>query len=63
MALPGGLSVTALFGGAMLLLGGIVLVVSGRYVWRATAVFRATEQDTLAGAAPRTLVRVSGAIA
>lgn len=62
MALPGGLSLSELFGGAMLLVGGIVLVVSARYVWRATAVFRATELDSLTNSDAGTLVRVAGSV-
>lgn len=60
MALPSGLSVSTLFGGAMVLLGGVILAVSGRYVWRATAVLRATDRDTLENAPPGTLARASG---
>lgn len=56
------LSVTTLFGGAMLLLGSIILLVSGRYVWRATAVLRAAEVDTIADRDPNALVRVSGRV-
>ncbi|WP_435066727.1 hypothetical protein [Haloplanus sp. C73] len=55
-------SVTTLFGGAMLFVGGIILLVSGRYVWRATAVLRATEVDALADRASNALVRVSGTV-
>lgn len=62
MALPIEFSVTTLFGAAMVLLGALVLVVSGRYIWRATAILRATEIHTTAEAAPGTLVRVSGTI-
>ncbi|AQL44679.1 hypothetical protein BV210_18140 (plasmid) [Halorientalis sp. IM1011] len=62
MALPGGLAITTLFGGAMLLIGGLVLAVSGRYIWRATAVLRATELETLDDVPANTLVRVTGAI-
>lgn len=62
MALPGELSITMLFGGAMLLIGGLVLLMSGRYVWQATAVLRATKYETLDGVAPDSLVRVAGEI-
>lgn len=62
MALPGVLSITTLFGGAMLLVGGIVLLVSARYIWRATAVLRATERETLDDVAPTSLVRVTGTV-
>jgi len=60
MALPGGLTIAELFGGAMLLVGGLVLLVSGRYVWRATAVVRATAREKIADSDAGTLVRISG---
>lgn len=63
MALPGGLTVTELFGGAMLLGGGLVLAVSARYVWRATAVVRATDLDNLGNTDDGTLARVTGDVA
>ncbi|WP_435130054.1 hypothetical protein [Halobaculum sp. D14] len=63
MALPDGLSVTTFFGGAMLLVGGIVLLVSARYIWRATAILRATDRETLDGVSPNALVRVAGTVA
>ena len=53
---------TTLFGGAMLLVGGIALLASGRYIWRATAVLRATERETLDDVAPTSLVRVAGTV-
>ena len=62
MALVGGLSVTTFFGGAMLLIGGIVLLASGRYIWRATAVLRATDRETLDDVSPNALVRVAGTV-
>jgi len=60
MAFPGGLTVTELFGGAMLLVGGLVVAVSARYVWRATVVVRATDLDSLDNTDAGTLVRVTG---
>ena len=60
MAVPGDLSLTTLFGLVMLLIGGFILLVSGRYIWRATAVVRAAELDAIGDATPGTLVRVSG---
>jgi hypothetical protein len=62
MALPGGLGVPTVFGAAMLLIGGFVLAVSARYVWRATTVVRATELDRLEDADAGTLVRASGSV-
>lgn len=61
MSLPSEFTVTTLFGGALLLVGGIVLVVSGRYVWRATAVLRAADLDETDDTTSDSLVRVSGA--
>lgn len=60
MALPGGLTIAEVFGGAMLLVGGFVLVVSARYVWRATAVIRATDREYLDTSDAGTLTRISG---
>jgi hypothetical protein len=60
MALQGGLTIAELFGGAMLLVGGFVLVVSARYIWRATAVIRATERTELNTSDAGTLTRISG---
>jgi hypothetical protein len=51
---------SVLFGSALALIGGLVLVVSARYVWRATAVPRARDVSSLADTPPGTLVRVSG---
>lgn len=62
MVVPGQLSISELFGGAMVLGGGIVLVVGTRYVWRATAVFRATEVADLTDVDADTLVRVAGSL-
>lgn len=62
MPLQIGLSATDLFGGGMLLVGGTVLVVSARHVWRATAVFRATTLADLERENAGTLVRVSGTV-
>ena len=62
MAVPGDVSLTALFGTVMLLTGGIVLLVSGRYIWRATAVFRAAELEAIEDMTPGTIVRVSGTV-
>lgn len=49
-----------LFGSAMLLAGGVVLVVSARHVWRATAVVRATEMARFDHHDSGTPVRVPG---
>jgi len=62
MALPFGLSGTQLFGLALGAVGVLVLAVSARYVWRATAVLRASDVDTIDTLDPGTLVRVSGTI-
>lgn len=58
MALP--FSAGALFGVAMLAIGGVVLAVSLRYVWRATAVYRATGVSDVGEVDGGVLVRVSG---
>jgi len=63
MALPGELTVTELFGGAMLLVGSLVLAVSARYVWRATVVVRATDIDSLNTTDAGTLAQVTGDVA
>jgi hypothetical protein len=55
-----GLSGTDLFGAAMLACGAIVLLVSGRYVWRASAVVRADAVGSLAALEHGSLVRLSG---
>lgn len=57
MALPATLD---LFGAAMLVVGAVVLLVSLRYVWRASGVYRATAVDALSGTAPGSLVRLDG---
>lgn len=59
MALP--FSVDVLFGVAMLVIGGVVLAFSLRYVWRATAVYRAVEVSAVGEVDAGALVRVSGA--
>ena len=48
------------FGGGMVLLGAVVLLVGARYVWRATAVIRSTPVVRASDADRGTLVRVSG---
>ena len=50
----------SLFGAVMLVLGTVVLAVSARYVWRASAVLRATSVQSLANVRDGTLVRVTG---
>lgn len=50
----------SLFGIGMLVLGGVVLAVSARYVWRASAVLRATSVQSLQTVTDGTLVRVTG---
>lgn len=44
----------------MVLVGAVVLAVSARYVWRASAVVRASDADSLDGVAAGSLVRVGG---
>jgi len=60
MALP---ALPALFGIAMLLVGAVVCLASGRHVWRTVAVARAEAVDRVDGVADGTLVRVSGTVA
>lgn len=60
MALHSGPTLPTLFGAAMVLVGGVVLLVSARYVWRATAVYRAAPVDSIRGVDPGSLVRASG---
>lgn len=62
MAVPSDLPLTTLFGAVMLLIGGFILLVSGRYIWRATAVFRAAGLEAIVDITPGTLVRVSGTV-
>jgi hypothetical protein len=54
------LSGTDLFGAAMVVTGAVVLLASGRYVWRASAVVRADAVGSLANVGPGSLVRLSG---
>lgn len=63
MALPARSALPPLLGVAMLLLGAVVCLVSGRHVWRTTSVVRAETVDRLDGVADGTLVRVSGPVA
>jgi hypothetical protein len=60
MALHAGLSAADVVGVGMLLVGGLVLAVSARYVWRAAAVHRASTVAAVTAADPGTLVRVDG---
>jgi len=55
-----GLSGSQLFGVFLIAIGSIVLAFSGRYVWRATSIYRAASISTLGETAPGTLVRISG---
>lgn len=55
-----GIAGSALFGGFLVAIGTIILVVSGRYVWRATSIYRAEPVAMLGETAPGTLVRLSG---
>ncbi|QKY21244.1 hypothetical protein B4589_013000 [Halolamina sp. CBA1230] len=55
-----GLSGSQLFGAAMLVVGAVVLLVSARYVWRASGVVRAETVDSLSGTGSGSLVRLSG---
>jgi hypothetical protein len=47
----------------MVAVGAAVLLVSARYVWRASAVVRAADADSLAGVESGALVRVTGTVA
>lgn len=58
-----GLSGTELFGIGALLGGAVILLVSMRYVWRASAVLRADVADSLTGVSPGSLVRLTGTAA
>lgn len=55
-----GLGGSQLFGVVLALLGTVVLAFSGRYVWRATSIYRAASISSLEETAPGSLVRVSG---
>ena len=55
-----GLSGSQLFGVVLAAGGAIVLAFSGRYVWRATSIYRTPSVSTFGETAPGTLVRVSG---
>ncbi|QDX39448.1 hypothetical protein [Salarchaeum sp. JOR-1] len=56
------LAASTLFGGFLLLVSVVVLAASARYVWRASAVVRAPQMDTLAGAGANALVRLTGTV-
>lgn len=60
---PLGLPLSTVFGGLLLAVGALVLAVSGRYVLRATAVYRAPQVDRLAAATPGQWCRVAGTVA
>ena len=62
MALLFGLSAPQLFGLALGVAGLLVLAASVRYVWRATAVLRAQDVDSIDSLDQGALVRVSGTI-
>jgi hypothetical protein len=51
-----------LFGAGMVIVGIVVLLVSLRYVWRTSRVWRAPAVTTLADVAPGTLVRITGTV-
>jgi hypothetical protein len=55
-----GLSGSQLFGVVLVVGGAVVLAFSGRYVWRATSIYRAASVPALEETSPGTLVRVSG---
>ncbi|WP_227014918.1 hypothetical protein [Natronorubrum aibiense] len=55
-----GLSGSQVFGGGLAVVGAVVLAFSGRYVWRATSIYRAEPISTLNETASGVLVRVSG---
>ena len=55
-----GLSGSQLFGVVLTVGGAVVLAFSGRYVWRATSIYRAASVSALEETSPGTLVRVSG---
>lgn len=62
MALPDWLALSTVFGVVMLLVGGVALGVSTRYLWRASTVYRATAVETLDGVRPATAVRITGIV-
>jgi hypothetical protein len=53
---------TSVFGIAMILLGAVVLVFSGRHVWRALTVRRATAADSVQSADPGALLSLTGTV-
>lgn len=55
-----GFSGSQLFGVFLALGGVVILSFSGRYIWRATSIYRAEPVSTLKEASARGLVRVSG---
>ncbi|GGL44279.1 hypothetical protein GCM10009037_29580 [Halarchaeum grantii] len=55
-----GFSGSQLFGVGLAVIGMVVLAFSGRYVWRATGIYRAAAVSTLGETTPGTLVRISG---
>ena len=59
---PLGLPLSTVFGALLLAVGVVVLAVSGRYVLRATAVYRAPQVDRLAAATPGQWCRVAGTV-
>jgi hypothetical protein len=60
MVLPASTSTSTLFGAVMLILGGVALAVSARYIWRATAVYRAAQISN--GATAGSLGRATGTV-
>jgi len=57
-----GLSGSQLFGVVLAAGGAIVLAFSGRYVWRATSIYRGASVSTLGETTPGTLVCISGTV-
>lgn len=53
---------TQLFGLGFAALGLLIVGLTGRYVWRATGIWRATAIDSLAEASPGALVRLQGTV-
>jgi hypothetical protein len=62
VALPDWLQLSTLFGIMMLLVGGVALGASARYIWRGATVYRARIVDRLDGVPTGTLVRVEGTV-
>lgn len=62
MALPDWLALSTVFGVVMLLVGGVAVGVSTRYLWRASVVYRARAVETLDEVPTGTTVRITGLV-